>query len=73
MRVREDDAIGLLPAGISHAECGLVRMLELVEPHEPKHGRDSPSSARPDSRLSHAQWSELLRALDHDNDAEHRL
>ncbi len=46
MRVCKDDAVGLLPAGIAHAECALVHMLELSESHQAEHVADSAASRR---------------------------
>ena len=68
-RVCREDAISLLPRGISHAECALVHMLETDESNNPDHSRDgkAPLPLRP--RLPGAQVTAMIQALvDHDSD-----
>jgi hypothetical protein len=69
MPVWHDDAIGVLPTGISHAECALVRMLETAEAHESKHRRAPSTRLR--SRVSDAHWSALLHVLEESNNEDH--
>jgi hypothetical protein len=68
LTVSQDDAIGVLASGISHAECALVRQLESAEAHEPGRCRACPPHQR--SSVSDARWSALLNALESNNDDE---
>jgi hypothetical protein len=59
-----DDAIGLLPrAGLAHAECALVHMLDSAEPQATEHGQASAHAREQRSGLTEEQWQTLLRAV----------
>ena len=59
-----DDAIGLVPtAGLAHAECALVHMLESSEPHAADRYAGRTGGAEQRSGLTEEQWQTLLRAL----------
>jgi hypothetical protein len=59
-----DDAIGLLPtAGLAHAECALVHMLESPGPHAIDRPAVHADGAERNSALTEEQWQTLVRAL----------
>jgi hypothetical protein len=55
MRVLPDDAIGLVRAGVTHAECALVQMLERET--------TAPTGPTIDQNLTDARWRILIQAL----------
>lgn len=62
-----DDAIGLLPtAGLAHAECALVHMLESPGRCAIDQRARGADERERNSGLTEEQWQTLLRALSAD-------
>jgi hypothetical protein len=60
-RVCSDDAIGLIPEGMTHAECALVHMLDRENPDRVR--RRPGLVAASSGVLSEQQWDDLLLGL----------